>query len=104
MTYDVVRCGIRRIEEIARLEEHIAPVIESNASQRFGQRIAGFQVDDRQSVSAQRYRERIEENRIAVAFAKFACRDNNDTRPGRFEIEPSQGVRAARKETLADRH
>ena len=99
----LARRNVRRIKDVADAAKNVAAVIEGDRPEGIGQRKTCLQINDRKSISAERYSKGIKENRITVASPELAGRNDNDTRPGRFEIKPAKRTRTARKKAFADR-
>ena len=74
-------------KQISDAAEDVAAVIERNHLQSSRYRHARLQIDDRESVAADRDGERIQDHRLLVLIDESADRDYCLPRPGFFEIE-----------------
>src|SRR5215470_6382636 len=80
--------------DVADASEDVAPIIKRDQEPTPRQRVAKFEIEDRQRVAADRH-----ERRQLVRIARF----EDALRAGLFESEPAQRRRAAGEESLADR-
>ena len=64
---NIVRRNIRRIENIADAPEDVAAVVKRHGADVVAQGNSRFEIDNDQTVAAERNSERIEKNRLLIA-------------------------------------
>jgi hypothetical protein len=97
------RFGVGRIENILRTLEDISAVIERDRTHGICDRYTSFDVYDRERISAERDRERIEKDLVAILVAKETLRYDDHAGARLFEVETTDAVSTAGEEAFADR-